>query len=381
MDSSHQPLILLDFDLGSDCIVVIRGLALYRIHEFAELAGVTVKTLHHYDRLGLLRPKRTEAGYRIYAERDLERLEQIVALKFVGVPLKQIKVLLERDPLQLPAALRLQRSVLEEKRRALDRALTAIGNAEKAIASAPGANAAVLKRIIEVMNMPTSTEFMKNYYREEAWALFQERHPVWPSQAWTDLFHDVERALGEDPAGDQAQILARRWRELRVRDAAGDPRIHWGLIKAWRDRQYWPEEVQKHLSESHFIEISGFIGRAFAAYRKQRYGSLPTPRQLERFSPEERERLPLASAGLYFSALECLDEDPGSDKAQALAARWMELMEKGVGARPPSDYEKLIQWVQNWPEDFRKEIHAIEYEKISVFLLEALSYPAQSRAR
>ena len=50
----------------------------YRIHEFAELAGVTVKALHHYDRLGLLKPRRTDSGYRLYDERDLERLEQIV---------------------------------------------------------------------------------------------------------------------------------------------------------------------------------------------------------------------------------------------------------------------------------------------------------------
>jgi DNA-binding transcriptional MerR regulator len=63
----------------------------YQIHEFAELAGVTVKALRHYGRLVLLIPERADGGYRMYAERDLERLEQIIALKFLGVPLKQIK--------------------------------------------------------------------------------------------------------------------------------------------------------------------------------------------------------------------------------------------------------------------------------------------------
>jgi DNA-binding transcriptional MerR regulator len=52
--------------------------------------------------LGLLKPRRTAAGYRVYFLADLERLEQIVALKFLGLPLKQIKSLLERDALQLP---------------------------------------------------------------------------------------------------------------------------------------------------------------------------------------------------------------------------------------------------------------------------------------
>ncbi|HEX8763820.1 MAG TPA: MerR family DNA-binding transcriptional regulator, partial [Candidatus Acidoferrum sp.] len=45
---------------------------LYHVQEFAELAGVTVRALHHYDRLGLLMPSRTEAGYRLYYLRDLE---------------------------------------------------------------------------------------------------------------------------------------------------------------------------------------------------------------------------------------------------------------------------------------------------------------------
>ena len=74
----------------------------YRIHEFAHLAGVTVKALHHYDRLGLLTPRRSETGYRVYRECDLERLEQIVALKFLGLPLKQIRAVLERTKLALP---------------------------------------------------------------------------------------------------------------------------------------------------------------------------------------------------------------------------------------------------------------------------------------
>jgi DNA-binding transcriptional MerR regulator len=58
----------------------------YQVREFALLSGVTVRALHHYDRLGLLRPRRSHNGYRAYGEQDLARLEQIVALKFVGYP-------------------------------------------------------------------------------------------------------------------------------------------------------------------------------------------------------------------------------------------------------------------------------------------------------
>ena len=63
----------------------------YRIQEFAKLAGVTVRALHHYDRLGLLKPSgRSAAGYRLYRDCDLARLEQIVVLKFLRLPLTEI---------------------------------------------------------------------------------------------------------------------------------------------------------------------------------------------------------------------------------------------------------------------------------------------------
>src|SRR5690349_9788488 len=94
-----------------------------RVREFAERAGVTVRALHHYDRLGLLRPKRASSGYRLYSPEDLERLEQIIALKFLGIPLSQIKGLLGRGSRDLAAAFRRQRAALEEKRRLLDKAI------------------------------------------------------------------------------------------------------------------------------------------------------------------------------------------------------------------------------------------------------------------
>jgi MerR family transcriptional regulator, thiopeptide resistance regulator len=123
----------------------------YRVHEFARQAGVTVRALHHYDRLGLLRPKRTAAGYRLYSESDLERLRQIVALKSLGLRLKQIKLVLDHDASPLPGALRSHRRELEEKRLRLDRAIGAIESAERAIRPGEPADTGILKRIIEAI--------------------------------------------------------------------------------------------------------------------------------------------------------------------------------------------------------------------------------------
>ena len=68
---------------------------LRQVAAFAREAGVSVRTLHLYDRMGLLRPAAlTGAGYRLYGAAELERLEQILALRFLGLPLRQIKALL-----------------------------------------------------------------------------------------------------------------------------------------------------------------------------------------------------------------------------------------------------------------------------------------------
>jgi MerR family transcriptional regulator, thiopeptide resistance regulator len=98
----------------------------YRVREFAKLTGVTVKALHHYDRVGLLEPRRTRAGYRLYSAADRDRLEQITALKFVGLPLRQIKTLLDRRSASMVDALTRQRRGLDEQRRTLGRAIAAI---------------------------------------------------------------------------------------------------------------------------------------------------------------------------------------------------------------------------------------------------------------
>lgn len=167
----------------------------YRARAFAELAGVTVRALHHYDRLGLLQPRRTDAGYRLYHARDLERLEQIVALKFLGLPLRRIKVLLEQTALELPDALRIQRRVLEQKRCLLDKAIGAIREAEASIRAGRPADSAVLKRIIEVIEMESNSDWMLQYHTEEARAKIEERRKQWTPELQAEGLAPVERTV------------------------------------------------------------------------------------------------------------------------------------------------------------------------------------------
>jgi MerR family transcriptional regulator, thiopeptide resistance regulator len=87
----------------------------YTVGEVARAAGVSVRTLHHYDRIGLLRPSaRTGAGYRSYAEADLQRLQQVLAYRDLGFGLDQIAALLDggHEPVEL---LRRQRELVLQR--------------------------------------------------------------------------------------------------------------------------------------------------------------------------------------------------------------------------------------------------------------------------
>ena len=141
----------------------------YRIGEFAKLAGVTVRALHHYDRIGLLKPQRGSSGFRLYRLEDLERLEQIAALKFLGIPLQEIKLLLKHGPLTLADSLHVQREALAEKRKLIGRAMVAIEAAEKVIQSGQTTDASILRKIIEVIDMQPQENFMRKYYTDQAW--------------------------------------------------------------------------------------------------------------------------------------------------------------------------------------------------------------------
>jgi DNA-binding transcriptional MerR regulator len=241
---------------------------LYKVQEFAELAGVTVRALHHYDRLALLRPRRTASGYRQYGIHELERLEQIVALKFLGLPLKQIKSLLDRDVRELSDALRLQRQALEGKRQRLNRVISAIREAEKEIQPGKQTNPAVLKKIIEVIEMEENMEFTQKYYSEEAQAKLAVKRQEWTpelqeqiSKQWNDLFRDVEASLNEDPASEKAQALGARWKALVGAFTGGDPEVTAGLSKAWADRPNWSATMQQQTAPFSNPKIWEYMNR------------------------------------------------------------------------------------------------------------------------
>lgn len=243
---------------------------LFQAREFAERAGVTVRTLHHYDRLGLLRPSsRTRAGYRLYGESDFARLQQIVTLKFIGFPLKQVKEILDRSTLDLPSALRTQRRIIEEQRRRLDTVVEAIAQAERAVTAGGETGRDALTKIIEVINMQNDMEWMKKYYTEEQLEELARRGTPEvlerAQQDWAALIKDVQAAVGTDPSSADAQALVARWSNLIEQFTGGNPAIAESLKNLYADQSNWPTTFQKPYSD----EVGDFICQAMAARKKE----------------------------------------------------------------------------------------------------------------
>jgi MerR family transcriptional regulator, thiopeptide resistance regulator len=248
--------------------------AVYRIQEFATLAGVTVRALHHYDRLGLLKPSgRSDSGYRLYRDCDFVRLEQIVVLKFLGLPLKQIGRLLRRES-SLADTLRSQQRVLADKRRRLGWAIDAINEAERSLERGGEPNWDLFKRIVKEIEMQNDTEWSKKYYSAEAQKKVDARAKLWSpelqaevSLKWSELFTDIEKALadGEPSTGARAQALAARWRTLVEGFTGGDPDVQKGLNKMWADQANWPTPQRETYAVK--SEIQDFIVQAMKSSR------------------------------------------------------------------------------------------------------------------
>ena len=108
---------------------------MYHIKEAAQLSGVSVKTLHHYDKIGLLVPLKSENGYRIYSQEDLEQLQVILYYKYLGFSLEKIAELLKEEKTDLLPHLTRQLDYLTQERQHLD---TLISTLQKTIQDQKG---------------------------------------------------------------------------------------------------------------------------------------------------------------------------------------------------------------------------------------------------
>ena len=95
------------------------------VHEVSKISGLSVRTLHHYDKIGLFRPSsHSDAGYRLYDDASLERLLFIMLYRTLGFPLEEIKAIMESKHYDRNAALRQQIEMLTLKKEHLENMIT-----------------------------------------------------------------------------------------------------------------------------------------------------------------------------------------------------------------------------------------------------------------
>ena len=125
-----------------------------KIGEFAKRSGVTIKTLLHYDKIGLLKPsQKTESGYRIYCEDDFLKLQQITTLKFIGLSLNEITHILHESGEDLENMISIQKKALEEKKKHIDAVIDVFNKAKNTAKKNGFLDANNLIDIIKITNM------------------------------------------------------------------------------------------------------------------------------------------------------------------------------------------------------------------------------------
>jgi DNA-binding transcriptional MerR regulator len=238
-----------------------------KVGEIAKQTGISVRTLHYYDEIGLLSPShRTPADHRLYTASDIERLQQIVSLRQLGFSLEEIRECLERPAFSLHRVIELHMARLREQVELSHRLLNRLEAIANNLHSAEAVSVEALIQTIEVIGMfekyytPEQTEAIK----KRAELLGDER--IRQGQAdWQELIEQAraEMEKGTDPASESAQVLARRWMELIRQFTGGDPGIEQSLNRMYQ--QEGPEVASRGAVDS---AISEYMGKAIALLKE-----------------------------------------------------------------------------------------------------------------
>jgi MerR family transcriptional regulator, thiopeptide resistance regulator len=232
-----------------------------RIGDVAAATGLTVRTLHHYDEIGLLAASgRSEAGYRLYSDADVRLLYRIVAFRRLGFALGEIGPLLERDGGDPRAVVRDQLARLDAELELKARLRERLTRLLDALDGADGAAPDLFLAAIEGMTMA------EQHYTPEQLAQLDERRRALgedgmarAQQEWADLIAEAEaeRAKGTDPSDPRVQAIAARWQELVERFTGGDPGIRASL-----QRMYETEGAERASHGMVSPQLMEWMGRA-----------------------------------------------------------------------------------------------------------------------
>jgi MerR family transcriptional regulator, thiopeptide resistance regulator len=251
---------------------------MWKVGELAARTGLTVRTLHHYDAIGLLSPSgRTESthgsGHRLYTALDVARLHQILCLKHLGFALEQIKEYVLREDYDPRQVVRLH---LEKVRKQADE-LAHLGNRLQALTEtldrADTVSAETFLETIEAMTM------IEKYYTPEQLEQLKTRKELVGDERikqveaeWPRLMDEVRAAMaaGTPPSDPKVQELARRWAGLVNEFTGGDPGIGRSL-----SNMYEKEDNIRGMDVKAMQPMFEYIQKAMVAAGIQLPGSRP----------------------------------------------------------------------------------------------------------
>ena len=237
---------------------------LWKIGELAALAGVTVRTLHHYEEVGLLvAPVRSEAGHRSYDGDSLHKLYRILAMRRLGFRLEDIAVALDGNHIDLREIVRRHLAQLQEQLEMQEALCLRLTKILDALEREDPPSTQDFVDALEVMTMH------EQYYTPEQLAELEQRsNALGPDgmkraeQDWAELLKEVEseHARGADPAGPRMQELAARWQALIDAFTGGDPAMFASLKKMYDEQG--AEQASRGMVDPALMD---FMGKALSA--------------------------------------------------------------------------------------------------------------------
>jgi DNA-binding transcriptional MerR regulator len=238
-----------------------------KVGQLAKRTGISVRTLHYYDELGLLPPSgRTEAGYRLYTPGDIARLQQIRSLQYLGLSLAEVGVYLAGPDSSLLGALELQIARLTEQIEQQRQLRAGLEGLVSRLRHTGSISVEDLTRTMEVMKRMEQyyTPEQQEYLRQRRAQVGEERIREVETTAWPDLIAEVGAAIdqGVDPTSTQARELADRWMALVKEFTGGDPGIERSLSNLYKQEQ--PKDIHPSM-DPRIKEYMAFIQKARAA--------------------------------------------------------------------------------------------------------------------
>ncbi len=235
----------------------------WSVGRLAAGSGLTVRTLHHWDAIGLVVPsERSAAGHRRYTDADVRRIYRVVALRGLGLGLAQVRQMLGGDG-DVRAAVREHLAELDRRIAAEQALRDRVAALLDAFDAAREPSTAQFIQTIEEMTMH------EQYYTpEQLQQLEQRRQSLGPDgmeraqQAWAELLAEAraEMERGTDPADERVQALAARWQALVEQFTGGDPGIAASLKRMYDEQG--PQAASRGMVDP---ELMAYIGRARAA--------------------------------------------------------------------------------------------------------------------